>query len=171
VSVNPFEPPAGHGPEQQDAEGWRTSHQQAVLADQFAIIHERAHEQDTFAGLWWDNTTDPVTIVLVVTSPTAPFLAEVVNAVAYPDRIRIEIARRSVRDLEVLRAQIEPDAIRAGHGIGIDVPRNCVVLILDQPNPSVEAALVDRWGDAVAFDYSVFRYAPRASPDDVRDAH
>ena len=164
MSVNPFEPPAGRDPEEQDAAGWRISHQQAVLTDQFAIIHERAHEQDEFAGLWWDNATDPVTIVLAVTSPTAPLVADVMDSVPHPDRTRIEVAQRSVRDLEQLRAQIEPDAIRAGHGISIDVSRNSIVLILDQPNPGVEADLVGRWGDAVAFDYGTFRYSPGNPP-------
>lgn len=160
MSVNPFEPPAAHGPEDHDAQDARISHQQAVLADQFAIIHERAHEQDAFAGLWWDNNTNPVTIVLAVTSLAAPFVDEVMAAVTYPDRIRVELARRSFRDLEHVRDQLAPDAAHAGHGIGIDVSRNSVVLILDQPNPVEEAALVDRWGDAVAFDYGVFRYSP-----------
>jgi hypothetical protein len=164
VSANPFEPPAGHGPEDQDAEGWRISYPQAVLADQFATIHDLAHEQDVFAGLWWDNATDPVTIVLAVTSPTAPLLAEVMAAAPHPDRIRIEVARRSIRDLEHLRAQLEPDAAGAGYGIGIDVSRNSVVLTLDEPNPSVEAGLVDRWGDGVAFDYGTFRYSPGNHP-------
>lgn len=121
--LNPFELPTEHGPENQSIEGSRVSHQQAVLADQFAIIHELAHGEDTFAGLWWDNSTDPVTIVLAVTSAAAPVVDEVMDAVPHPDRVRIDIARRSVHDLEHLQAQLEPDAFSAGHGIGIDVSR------------------------------------------------
>ena len=132
-----------------------------VLQDQWDLVVQLAEEnEEVFAGHWWDNTTDPVTIVLALTDVEAPVADQARRAVPYPAQLRIVTAQRAMRELERIADRVRPD-LPDGVGLWINTVRNAVVVSQDPSDPAIDPDLVQRWGKAVTFERTTFQYAPR----------
>jgi hypothetical protein len=105
---------------------------------------------DEFAGVWWDNESDPVVFVLAVTGRADEHASAVRRLVEHPHRVEVVEAKRSERALRAIQEEL--------HGLLREYPissispnaRAGVVSVgFRREDPDARAALERRFGDAI----------------------
>jgi hypothetical protein len=147
----------------------RVGLEQAELRSDVDIVREYGKRHpEGWAGLGFDNGS-PVRIVACFSRDIELHRAQLASLVAHPDKLDVRVVRHSERELEALRAEIEPLVLDYSRRVGgsTSIGNGLAVIHVGLPSGADEfgQALRDRYGDTVEVKIGlVLRTVPRGVP-------